>query len=131
MFKKKPKKRWMLILIVVFIVVLWNGYQRQELAAPLDTYSDSSKFDSSKWINVADSAYHERQYMTKDLLDHYLNTSMDTEAVKNILGIPDARAYKPQRYYYALGHYKDHKPLFLVITWNEKGKIFRTSTEEY
>lgn len=131
MLKKKPKKRWILILLVVLVVVLWNGYQRHELVAPLDTNRDSSKFDSSKWINYADSAHHERQYMTKDLLDHYLNKSMDTGAVKNILGIPDARDHKPQRYYYALGHYKDHKPLFLVITWNEKGKIIRTYTEEY
>lgn len=133
MFKKKPKKRWILILMVVFIIVLWNGYQRHELT-PLqstDTHTDSSLFDSRKWINYSDSACHKRQFMTKDLIDNHLDKNMDTLEIKNILGIPIARDRDPQRFYYNLGDHKDLKPLFLIITWNAKGNTIKASIEEY
>ena len=135
MFKKKPKKRWILILIVVFIIVLWNGYQRHELTylQNIDTHShtDSSLFDPRKWIGYSDSASHKRQYMTKDLIENHLDRNMDTIEVKNILGPPIAKTSNPQKYYYNIGYHKDLKPLFLIITWNAKGNTMKALIQEY
>ncbi len=135
MLKKKPKKRWILILILLGIIVLWNGYQKQEqtLLSSTNTHTDSSLFDSRKWISYSDSACHRRQYMAKDLIDHHLDKNMDTLEIKNILGIPIVRNHNPLRFYYDLGYHKDFKPLFLIITWNPQGNTIKASAsiEEY
>jgi len=133
MFKKKPKKRWIVILIVVFIIVLWNGYQRHEQThlQSTDTRTDSSLFDSRKWISYSDSASHKRQYMTKDLIENHLNKNMDTIEVKNILGLPITKTRNPRKYYYNIDYHKDLKPLFLIITWNHQDNTMKALIEEY
>lgn len=90
---------------------------------PLNT--DSLKFNSKEWTRQLDYYEEIRPYMIGDLMKNVLVHGMDTLQVKELLG--ERMGWGDERtYYYKLGAYREIEASYLVVEFDENGKLIKT-----
>jgi hypothetical protein len=121
---------WIVSLTIFIVIVSIYFFIRKELAH-FDNYptgtalnEDSLKFNSEEWKKQREYYEEIRPYMLKDLMTNVLLVGMDSTAIKNLLG--ETWGPHDSRWWdYRLGVYREIEASYLVIEFDDKGKLKR------
>jgi len=117
-----------LIVIIVILGVIWISPIGQFIRSA-DLKEDRQKFDKKLWtINWPKykNDENDRRFMLTDLTKNHLRIGMDSIEVKELLGEPE----RDFGFSYNLGLYKSgFDPTFLILEFDEKGKLKEIKTE--
>jgi len=83
--------------------------------------TDSLKFNSDEWKKHKDDYETIRPYVLGDLMRNVLRQGQDSTEVKDLIGQP----YWNERkiFYYKIGIFEGMEPTYLVIEFDENGKL--------
>jgi hypothetical protein len=118
----------LLAVIVLILVGIWVSPIGQFIRSA-DLEEDKLEFDKKLWtINwpKGKNDENDRHFMLTDLTENHLKIGMDSLEVKSLLGEPE----RDFGFSYNLGLYRSgFDPTFLILEFNEKGKLKEAKIE--